>query len=284
MMDFVDLILPSLMQGLVLSILTVGIMIPFRILDFPDLSSEGSYPLGGAICAYLILMDVHPGLAIIAAFIGGGLVGGATALVNLKLRINTLLAGILVSTMVYSLNLRLMNRPNLAIFELDNLFSAIGENILFRIITLICVNIIVIVPILLYLYTERGLVLRSVGANKKFARRNGVNVGLYTLAGLFIGNGLCGLAGGILVQLQEYMDISIGVGIVINALAALMIGEALIKPDNIAKQFLAPFVGAILYQQIQGIALSIGLAASDLKFLTGVIVLLILFLNQRNKQ
>lgn len=283
-MGFVEVFLESLMQGLVLSILTVGIMIPFRILDFPDLTSEGSYPFGGAICAYLILMDIHPGFAIIAAFLGGGLIGSATAMINLKLRINTLLAGIVVSSMAYGLNLRLMGRPNLAIFELNNLFSSIGEDLVFRIITLICINLIVIVPLLLYLYTEKGLVLRSIGANKRFAMRNGVNVALYTMTGLFIGNGLCGLAGGILVQLQEYMDISIGMGIMINALAALMIGEAIIRPDHISKQFLAPFVGAILYQQIHGLALSIGMMASDLKFLTGSIVVLILFLNQRAKQ
>lgn len=283
-MDFIDLILLSLLQGLVLSILTIGIMIPFRILDFPDLTSEGSYPFGGAVCAFLILMDVHPGFAIVVAFIGGGLIGSCTAIINLKLRINSFLSGILVGTMAYSLNLRLMGRDDLAIFDLNNLFSSIGEDLTFRIITLLCVNIIITVPILLYLYSEKGLVFRSIGANRKFARRNGTNVGLYTIFGLFLGNGLCGLAGGILVQLQEYMDISIGVGVVIKALAALMLGEVIIRPNNVAKQFLAPFVGAILYQQIHGLALYSGFAASDLKFLTGGIVLLILSLQLRRRQ
>ncbi|MGV2433074.1 MAG UNVERIFIED_CONTAM: hypothetical protein LVQ98_07345 [Rickettsiaceae bacterium] len=280
MFDFMDLMEPSFLQGLVLSLVALGIMIPFKMLNFPDLTAEGSYPLGGAICASLILLEIHPGIATILAFVMAGIAGILSAILYLRLRINTLLAGIIVSTMIYSLNLRIMGKPNLALFEIDHLFSAIADNIYLKMLVLLGVNMIIILPLIVFFYTEKGLVIRAVGANPKFVERIGINPSICTILGLFIGNGLCGMAGAIMVQMQGYMDIAMGVGIVVHALAALMIGEALIKTDSTIKQIIAPFIGALVYQQIQGIAMAIGFAASDLKFLTGFIVLFIFFLQK----
>lgn len=284
MSEFAELIFPNLIEGLTLSILALGLMIPYRILHFPDLTSEGSYPFGGALCATMILYDIHPGFAILCAFIGGGLLGSLTSVISIKLRLNSLLAGILVSNLAYSLNFRMMGRTDLAIFELENLFSATGDELIPRMIILLCLNILIFLPILMYFYTERGLIMRSVGANKKFSRLNGFNVTLYTILGMFLANGLCALAGGLLVQIHEYVNISQNLGIVIHALAAVMIGEVIIRPDNMVKQFMAPFVGAIIYHQIQGFALFIGFAHPDLKFLTGFTLLIVLIFRKiRNK-
>jgi putative tryptophan/tyrosine transport system permease protein len=276
---FFELIMPSMMQALVLSLVALGIMIPFKILHFPDLTSEGSYPFGGAICASMIVFGIDPIISTIAACIFAGIAGICTAIIHMRLKINTLLAGIIVSTMIYSVNLRLMGKPNIALFEYNHLFSDI-EDLDIRIAILLGINLIIIVPILLYFYTEKGLALRAAGANPLFAQKVGIDIRKSTILGLFIGNALCGLAGSIIVQLQGYGDIAMGVGIVVHALAALMIGEAILHPDTITKQILAPFAGAIVYQQIQGFALSMGLAASDLKFFTGAIVLLVLMVRR----
>lgn len=279
MEPFFELIMPSMLQGLILSLVALGIMIPFKILHFPDLTSEGSYPLGGAICASLVAASIDPFISTILACILAGFAGIASAIIHMKLKINTLLAGIIVSTMIYSLNLRFMGKPNIALFELDHLFSAINDLEL-RMAILFGINLIVIVPILLYFYTEKGLALRAAGANPLFAEKIGINIRKSTILGLFIGNALCGLAGSILVQIQGYADIAMGVGIVVHGLAALMLGEVIIEPSTITRQIVAPLVGALVYQQIQGFALAMGLAASDLKFLTGAIVLLVLMVRR----
>ncbi len=266
-----ELILTGLLQGLVLALVAYGIMIPFRLLNFPDLTSEGTYPLGGAICASLIFVDIHPILAILISAIISGVVGISTALIHLRFRINTLLSGIIVSTMLYSVSLRIMGKPNIALFDHPILFSY--DNIAIKIMILLAILIALVTPLALFLKTEKGLRLRAVGLNPDFSKNQSISVAKYTMLGLFIAHCYVGLAGSLIVQLQSYMDIGMGVGIVIHALAALMIGESILGNHNLARQLLAPLIGALIYQQIQGLALLMGLAPSDLKFLTGVIVL-----------
>jgi putative ABC transport system permease protein len=267
-------IAPSgLLQGLMLSLLVTGVMIPFRLLNFPDLTTEGSYPLGGALCASLIVAGVHPGFALFIACICAGMLGAGTALIHIKYKVNTLLAGIIVSTMVYSVNLRAMGKPNIALFELPNLFDDLSNGMTSQIITLLLINLVIMSILYLFLNTQKGLRFRSVGLNPSFAEKQGVNLNKNIITGLFAGNALGGLAGALLVQIQGYADIGIGIGIVIHALAAMMIGEKIIGTGTTFKLIIAPFIGSILYQQIQGFALATGLAPSDLKLLTGAIVL-----------
>jgi putative tryptophan/tyrosine transport system permease protein len=268
-----DLIITGLLQGLVLSIVAYGIMIPFRFLNFPDLTAEGAYPLGGAICASLLFGGQSPLFAIILAAISAGIISIATGLVNLKLKVNSLLAGIIISTMAYSINLRIMGKPNISLFDSNSLFS---NDIKINIILLVLIIIATIIPLAIFLHTELGLRLRAVGLNADFATKNGISVTKYTLIGLFIAGCYTGIAGGLMVQLQSYMDIGMGVGIVIHALAALMIGEKIIGNDSLKKQLIAPLIGAIIYQQMQGIAIAIGLAPSDLKLFTGILVLIVI--------
>jgi putative ABC transport system permease protein len=273
---FVELMPASLVQAMIVSLLAIGIMISFKIINFPDFTPEGSYPFAGAVCSALIVGGVHPGVATIIACISAGSMGVATAFLHLHLRINGLLAGIIISTMIYSLNIKLIGAQNIDLTGFENLFSTISDNIIYKILSLIGLNIIIIVPILLFFQTSIGLRLRAVGANPKFAAKQGINISTYTIVALFIANALCGLSSSIIVQIQGQADIDIGVGVVVHALAALMIGEFILNPNNITTQILAPCLGSLVYTQLQAIAILIGFAESDLKFFTGTIVLLIL--------
>ncbi len=269
-----ELFQAGVVQGLVLALVALGVMIPFKIINFPDLTAEGSYPLGGALCASLLIVGCHPLLATVCATVAGGLLGIGTAYVHLRFKVNTLLAGIILSTMVYSVNLRLMAKPNIALFDNITLFSGLFEQTSFKIALLLVINIAIIGLLYRFLISEKGLRLRAVGLNPLFAQRQGIALPPYILLGLFLGNGLNSLAGSLIVQIQQYADIGMGVGIVIHALAALMIGISLIGTQTLLRQLLAPFIGALIYQQIQGLAMAFGLAPSDLKLMTGAIVLL----------
>jgi len=275
----VELILIGLLQGLVLAFVAYGVMIPFRLLDFPDLTAEGAYPFGGAIAASLIVLGFNPIIALVAAAIGGGLAGMATAYINLKFRVNSLLAGIIVSTMLYSINLRFMGKPNVALFNQKILF--LGDNIFVKILLMFGILAILIIPLFLFLRTNWGLCLRAVGFNSEFAKRHGISITKWTIFGLFLANAYTGLAGGLMIQVQSYADVGMGIGIVIHALAALMIGESIVGTSTLRHQLLAPLVGALIYQQIQGAALSLGLAPSDFKLLTGGIVLIVIAIGRK---
>lgn len=273
-----ELVFSGIFQGLILALVTYGVMIPFRLLDFPDLTAEGTYALGGALTASLLLMQCHPCLALLLASLFTGLVGMGTALLHLRLKVNSLLAGIIVSTMIYSINLRILGKPNMALFD-SSLLLEDGNLTDFLLLALILG--ILIAPLALFLRTEAGLRLRAVGLNPAFAKRQGISLAFYTFLGLFMAHAYVGIAGGLMVQLQSYMDVGMGVGIVIHALAALIIGETIIGNHTLDRQLLAPLIGALAYQQIQGLALSFGLAPSDLKLFTGMIIIVVIALRQR---
>ncbi|MDR3031089.1 MAG: hypothetical protein LBU35_01745 [Holosporales bacterium] len=276
----IDLILNGILQGLILAIVSYSILIPFRFLDFADLTSEGAYPLGGAICATcLSFAGLSPIFAVFLSMLATGSVGICTALIHLKFKINTMLAGIILSAMAYSVNLRIMGKPNIALFNCSAMFSL---DIATNIVKLVMILALIIFPLSLFLRTDFGLRFRAVGLNKDFAVKQKISIEKNTILGLFLAGALAGLAGGLIVQIQSYMDIGMGVGILIHGLASLMIGETIIGVKTINRQLLAPLIGAIIYQQIQGLALSFGLAPSDLKFFTGAIVLLVIAMRAKN--
>jgi putative ABC transport system permease protein len=169
-----------------------------------------------------------------------------------------------------------MGKPNVALFGYNGLFSMIEENTSLKIMCIVAIIIFIAIPLLLFLKTQKGLRFRAVGLNPNFAQRQSINLTSYTFLGLFMGNALCGLAGSIMVQIQGYADIGMGIGIVIHALAALMIGESIVGTQTLTRQTIAPIIGALIYQQIQGLSLTLGLAPSDLKFLTGAIILCVI--------
>ena len=178
---------------------------------------------------------------------------------------------------MYSVNLRLLGQPNVALFDTSSVFSQ--THILFSILFLLIIILTLGLTLFLFLQTEFGLKLRAVGLNKAFASQQNISIKKYTFLGLFLAGCFTGMAGGLVVMLQHYMDVGMGVGIVIHALAALMIGN-----NTVSKQIIAPFVGALVYQQIQGVVLSIGLAPSDLKFFTGALVLIVIAIQKETKK
>jgi putative ABC transport system permease protein len=269
-----DLILTGLLQSLILAVVAYGVMIPFRLLNFPDLTAEGAYPLGGAIAASFLLMGYPPSIAILCGSLSAGCMGILTSLIHLRLKVNTLLAGIILSTMMYSLNLRILSKPNVSLFEAPSLLNP--QNTLENCVIVGSIVIVCIVLLTLFLKTDFGLRLRAVGLNPHFSKKHGISIQRYTMLGLFLGGCLSGLGGCLMVEAQSYMDVGMGFGIVIHALAALMIGETVVGTTTMRLQLLAPLIGALLYQQIQGIALSLGLEPSDLKFFTGALVLMVI--------
>ncbi len=224
---FIGLVPITLSQSLIYAFVALGVMVPFRILNFPDLTAEGSFPLGGCIFAASMLLGFSPFVALLIAVSCGFLAGCTTAFIHLKFKINTLLSGILVLTMVYSVNLRAMGRSNVALFSYDNIFTLVSpeitENLSLQILFLAV--IIGLVAGLLYwlLKTQHGLSMRAVGSNDIMAASQGVGVWVYTIVGLGIANAMTALGGAVLVQSQGFADANMGFGILINGLAALII-------------------------------------------------------------
>jgi putative ABC transport system permease protein len=274
---FFNLVPVTLSQSLIYSFMALGIMIPFRLLSFPDLTSEGAFPLGGCVCAALLLAGYAPVLATVAGMIAGVGAGAATALIHLRFRINPLLSGILVFTALYSVNMRVLGRSNMALFSAENIFTQINPAILtdipLQVVTFAIILAVAFVALRWYLMTDSGAAMRVIGINPELAPSLGINTWTYTIAGLGIASGLTALGGALIVQLQGYVDVGMGAGILINGLASLVIGETITGRQTVLRQLLAPIVGAITYYQLLSLALSMGLQPSDLKIATAVLVL-----------
>ena len=280
--SFWNLVPVTLVQGLLYGLVALGVMIPFRLLAFPDLTSEGSFPLGGCLCAVLIVAGMHPLPATLAALAAGMLAGLATAFIHLRLRINTLLAGILVMTILYSVNLRILGKANVALLDTESLLSWIAPAAVVNVnaqIALFAVLVLAVLAALRWLLgTEVGLSLRAVGANASLAPALAINPWTYVLAGLALANGLSALAGAVAVQLQGFADVHMGFGVLINGLAAVIIGETLVGRQSVTRQLAAPVLGSVVYYQIVSLGLSLGLKPADLKLATGLFVLVTLAL------
>lgn len=277
---FLNLVPVTLAQSLIYAFVALGIMIPFRLLSFPDLTSEGAFPLGGCVCAALLVAGVAPLAATLAGVIAGVLAGATTALVHLRFRINPLLSGILVFTGLYSINMRILGRSNVAMFGADNIFAQINPAILtdvtLQVVTFGIIVAAVFIALRWYLMTQSGAAMRVIGINPELAPSLGIAPWVYTVAGLGMASGLTALGGALIVQLQGYADVGMGTGILINGLASLVIGETITGRRTVLRQLLAPIVGAIAYYQLLSLALSLGLQPSDLKIATAVLVLVTL--------
>lgn len=280
--SFVALIPVTLAQSLILSFLVLGIMIPFRALSFPDLTSEGAFPLGGCVCGVMLAAGAHPVTAIAVALAAGFAAGCCTAFIHLRFRVHTLLAGILMMTMLYSVNLRIMGRSNLSVFGMPTLYEwapfAQGGTPLARIIVAGALGAAVFLLLNFYFRTEKGTALRAVGANPDMAEAQGINVWVATIGGVGLASAFSATSGALMVQSQGFADVNMGLGILINGLAALMIGEAITGKQTVLRQLAAPFVGAIVYYQLVSVCLAAGMPPPDLKLATGLFVLTMLAL------
>ena len=277
---YIALIPVTLAQSLILSFVVLAVMIPFRILNFPDLTSEGAYPLGGCVCGVALVAGVPAFPALLLAAAAGFLAGCSTAFIHLKFRIHTLLAGILITTMLYSINLRIMGKANLPVFNEGKVYDLLAGLGLSGSVTKILIAgglaVITYAALNLWFLTERGTAMRAVGANSDMAEAQGINVWRATVGGIGLAGAFSAFSGALMVQSQGFSDVNMGLGILINALAALMIGEAIVGKKTVARQILAPFAGAVIYYQLISVCLAAGLPPGDLKIATGVFVLLML--------
>ncbi|WP_112608900.1 ABC transporter permease (plasmid) [Rhizobium sp. WW22] len=280
--SFVSLIPVTLAQSFILSFVVLGIMIPFRMLSFPDLTSEGAFPLGGCVCGILLAAGVTPPLAIAVAFVVGLAAGCCTAFIHLRFRIHTLLAGILMSTMLYSVNLGIMGKSNLSVFGSPTVFDWVPFTTpgfpASKIVIAGLLAIIVLIALNLYFKTEKGTAMRAVGSNPDMAEAQGINVWAATIGGVGIASAFSAASGALMVQSQGFADVNMGIGILINGLAALMIGEAFTGKQTVLRQLLAPFVGSIIYYQLVSLCLAAGMPPPNLKLATGLFVLIMLAL------
>lgn len=279
---YANLVPITLLQGVIYGFLALGIMIPFRMLSFPDLTAEGSFPLGGAVAAASIATGWDPISATLFALFAGCLAGCTTALIHLTLRLNTLLCGIIVLTMLFSINIRIMGKPNQAIFAFDNIFDVLlggaSRDLTMQIGLVAAMVLVTALLLMLFLKTEAGMAMRAVGANQLMARAQGISIWKQTTLGIAIAGGLCAVAGALMTQNQSFADVNMGFGVLINGLAAVIVGETLIGRSTLARQLLAPIVGAIVYYQAISVALALGLPPSDLRLVTGLFVLAMLAL------
>ncbi len=265
--------------GLIFSLVALGVFISFRLLRFPDLTVDGSFPLGGAIGAVCIASGMDPFLATVLATLAGALAGVVTALLNVYLRIMDLLASILMMIALYSVNLRIMGRPNIPLIMEPTVFSVLQPEWIADYIgrPLIMIVIVVLAKLGLdaYFATRQGLAIRATGSNPRMARAQGVNTGAMIILGMAISNGLVGLAGALFAQTQGGADISMGIGTIVIGLAAVIVGESILPSRRIFMLTLAVVLGAVVYRFFIALALNsdfIGLEAQDLNLVTAVLV------------
>ena len=270
----------SLEQGLAYGLVALGIVITFRILAFPDLTVDGSFPLGAAVVSRLIMEGVSPIYGIFMAIICGFLAGCCTGFLNTKLKINSLLAGILMMTMLYSVNLRIMGRSNIQLLTVNTLLTPLENLDINRFIPIITFFFIVVFAIKfltdMFLHTQIGFAMRATGDNEQMIRTLGVNTDHMTLLGLGISNAFVALSGALVAQDQGFSDVGMGIGMIVAGLASIIIGEALFGKKTVQRMTLAAIVGSIIYKLIISLGLRLGLAPTDLKMATAVMVILAL--------
>lgn len=271
--------------GLIFGLVALGVLISFRILRFPDLTVDGSFPLGGATAATLISAGWDPFSATVVATFAGALAGMVTGWLNVKLRIMDLLASILMMIALYSINLRIMGRPNVPLIMEPTVFTSLQPGFLVDYIArpLILLVVVVVVKVLLdwYMSTQMGLAIRATGSNPRMARAQGVATGAMILVGMAVSNALCALAGALFAQSQGGADISMGIGTIVIGLAAVIVGESIMPSRRLLVTTLAVIIGAVLYRFFIALALNadfIGLKAQDLNLVTAVLVTVALVL------
>ena len=279
-------------QGLIYGILALGVYITYKILDFPDLTVDGSFPMGAAITCILISKGMNPLLTLPISFAAGVLVGILTGVIHVKLKVRDLLSGIIMMTALYTVNLRIAGRANLPIYTNETIFDNGLVNRIFpeamrpyqTVIIILTFTLIVKYLLDAYLHTKSGFLLRAVGDNDMIVTSLGVDKGLVKIVGLAIANGLVSLGGCVYAQQQRYFDVSMGTGTVVIGLASVIIGTSLFKKVTFVRVTSSVVIGSIIYKGCVALALRLGLPSTDLKLITAVLFLVILVVSMdRNK-
>ena len=267
-------------QSLIFAIMVLGVYISFRILNFPDMTVDGSFPLGAAVSAKLLTLGFNPYFTLFIALFSGAIVGAITGFIHVKLKVKDLLAGILVMTALYSINLRIMGKSNIPLFEEANIFNADYPNI----ITIIILVLLSKICLDFLLKTKFGFALKALGDNENLIISLGLDERKYKVYGLVIANSFVALSGAILAQYQGFADIGMGTGIIVIGLASIIIGDTLFSRSKRNRGTAVAIIGSIFYRGVIAITLSLGMNASDLKMITSIIVIVVLWLRyQKDK-
>lgn len=271
--------------GLIYGLVAFGIYISFRVLDFPDLTVDGSFPLGAAVAAVLIIEGWNPWLATGSAVLAGMAAGAVTAILNVKLKILNLLASILTMIALYSINLRVMGRPNIALLGEETVLTPwYSLDLAYHQVPVLLFVIVVFIALVLlwrFMKSETGLAMRATGANARMARAQGIATGAMIILGVAVSNGLVGLAGALFAQSQGAADVTMGVGVIVIGLASLIGGEAVVTPSSVIRALIGCVVGAIIYRLAIALALNadfLGFKAQDLNLITAILVTLAIVL------
>ncbi|ANK59028.1 MULTISPECIES: ABC transporter permease [Loigolactobacillus] len=277
-----SLIVSAIGQGLLWGIMGVGLFLTFRILDFPDMTVEGTFPFGAAVCVTAITHGVSPILATLLAFGAGLLAGLVTGLLYTKGKIPILLAGILVMTALYSINLRVMGKANVSLLNQKTLFSFPFLKALPQyfdsIFIGLCLVIVTIVFLVWFLQTELGQSFIATGDNEFMARSLGIKTDGMKIMGLMVSNGFIGLSGGLMAQSNGYADVSMGIGVIVIGLASIIIGEVVFGELTMNQRLVAVVLGSILYRFVILIVLQLGFNTNDLKLISAVVLAFALML------
>ncbi len=281
------MLLVILEQGLIYAIMALGVMITYKILDFPDLTVDSSFPLGAAVSTVAILNNMNPILSLVLAFVAGGLAGFVTGLIHVKLKVRDLLSGIITMTGLYSINYTLVGKANLPMFSSDTIFKNDFVKSLplqFKpYYTLIIIVIIVLISKLVldfYLSTKAGFLLKAVGDNPVVVSTLAQDKGRVKIMGLTLANAFVSLAGGVMGQHQRFFEISMGTGAIVIGLASVIIGSTFLAGIPFIKLSSAVIVGSILYKACVAIAIELGVHPSLMKLITAVLFLAILVLGK----
>ena len=286
------LILSVLEQGMIYSIMALGIYITYKILDFPDLTVDGSFPMGAAITAVMISQDLNPILTLPVSFLLGAVVGICTGLIHVKLKVRDLLSGIIMMTALYTVNLRIAGRANLPIYNKTTIFDndlvkTVFPEPLMKFRTVLIILLITLAAKYIldwYLRTKSGYILRAVGDNEAIVTAIAVDKGVVKIIGLSIANGLVSLSGCVFAQQQRYFDVSFGTGTMVIGLASVIIGTSIFQRITLLRVTSSVIIGSVIYKACVALAIKLGFQSSDLKFITAALFLLILVIGHERKR
>lgn len=282
-----DIILGVLEQGFIYGIMALGVYISYKILNFPDLTVDGSFPLGAAVTAILLTAGVNPWLALALSFVAGIGAGLVTGLIHVKLKVTDLLSGILVMTALYSINYRIADKKaNIPIFDSNTIFnSGIAKHFPEALATFMVLAIVFMVALIMkfaldwYLNTKSGFLLRATGDNKQFVTSIAKDYGTMKIIGLAISNAFVAMAGSVVCQQQKLFDISMGTGSIVMGLAAVIIGLNVFKPIKFLKPTTMVLGGSIIYKACIAMAFEVGFDNADIRLITAVLFLIALIAN-----
>ena len=286
------LIISVIEQGLIYAIMALGIYITYKILDFPDLTVDGSFPMGAAITAVMINAGIPAIVTLPVSFLAGAFVGILTGLINVKLKIRDLLAGIIMMTALYTVNLRIAGKANLPFYNMPTIFDNDLVNGIFPEMmrsfqtSVILLIIVVVITLLLnwYMDTKSGFLLRAVGDNDTLVTSLGIDKGKVRIVGLMIANALVTLGGCLFAQQQGFFDVTMGTGTMVIGLASVIIGTSLLKKLSFLSVTVEVIIGSLIYKACVAVAIRLGLPATDMKLITAVLFLVILVISMDKKR